>query len=159
MAVKIGKALGTEGTVLSNSERKRNDAERLGGFDFALTSQSDTYTRLQRRFDFILDTISAPHNYNAYVNLLKTDGTMILVGAPDRPTLLEPFPLILHRRSIAGSVIGGIREIQEMLDFCATHSIESDIEVSPIQQGNGAYERVLKGDVSFRFVIDLASLK
>ena len=84
---------------------------------------------------------------------------MILVGAPDRPTLLEPFPLILHRRSIAGSVIGGIRETQEMLDFCATHSIESDIELIPIQRVNGAYERVLKGDVRFRFVIDLASLK
>ena len=145
MAVKIGKALGTEVTVLSSSERKRNDAERLGGIGFALTSQSDMFTRLQRHFDFILDTVSAPHNYNAYVNLLKTDGTMILVGAPDRPTLLEPFPLILHRRSIAGSVIGGIRETQEMLDFCATHSIESDIELIPIQRVNGAYERVLKG--------------
>jgi uncharacterized zinc-type alcohol dehydrogenase-like protein len=92
--VKIGKALGTEVTVLSTSERKRNDAERLGAFDFALTSQSDTFTRLQRRFDFSLDTVSAPHNHNAYVNLLKTDGTIILVGVPDRPTLLEPFPLI-----------------------------------------------------------------
>jgi D-arabinose 1-dehydrogenase-like Zn-dependent alcohol dehydrogenase len=145
--------------VLSTSERKRRDAERLGAFDFALTSQPETVTRLQRRFDFILDTVSAPHNYNAYVNLLKTDGTMILVGAPDKPTPLEPFPLILHRRRIAGSVIGGIRETQEMLDFCATHSIESDIEVIPIQQVNEAYERVVKGDVRFRFVIDLASLK
>jgi uncharacterized zinc-type alcohol dehydrogenase-like protein len=159
MAVKIGKALGTEVTVLSSSERKRNDAERLGGFDFALTSQSDTFTRLQRHFDFILDTISAPHNYNAYVNLLKTDGSMILVGAPDRPTLLEPFPLILNRRSIAGSVIRGIRETQKVLDFCATQGIESDIEMIPIQQVNGAYERVLKGDVRVRFVIDMASLK
>jgi len=159
MAVKIGKALRTEVTVLSTSERKRKDAERLGAFDFALTSQPETFTRLQRHFDFILDTVSAPHNYNAYLNLLKTDGTMILVGAPDKPTPLEPFPLILHRRRIAGSVIGGIRETQEMLDFCATHNIESDIEVIPIQQVNEAYERVLKGDVRFRFVIDLASLK
>ena len=159
MAVKIGKALGTEVTVLSTSERKRKDAERLGAFDFALTSQSDTFTRLQRRFDFILDTVSAPHNYNAYVNLLKTDGTMILVGAPDKPTPLEPFPLILNRRRIAGSVIGGIRETQEMLNFCATHKIESDVEVIPIQQVNEAYKRVLIGDVRFRFVIDLASLK
>ena len=158
MAVKIGKALGTDVTVLSTSERKRKDAERLGAFDFVLTSQSETFTRLQRHFDFILDTVSAPHNYNAYVNLLKTDGTMILVGAPDKPTPLEPFPLILHRRCIAGSVIGGIRETQEMLDFCATDNIESDIEVIPIQQVNEAYERVLKGDVRFRFVIDLASL-
>ena len=159
MAVKIGKALGAEVTVLSTSGRKRKDAERLGAFDFALTSQPETFTQLQRRFDFILDTVSAPHDYNAYVNLLKTDGTMILVGAPDKPTPLEPFPLILHRRSIAGSVIGGIRETQEMLDFCATHSIESDIELIPIQQVNEAYERVLRGDVRFRFVIDLGSMK
>ena len=159
MAVKIGKALGTEVTVLSTSERKRKDAERLGAFDFALTSQSDTFTRLQRRFDFILDTVSAPHDYNAYVNLLKTDGTLILVGAPDKPTPLEPFPLILNRRRIAGSVIGGIRETQEMLDFCAMHTIESDIEMISIQQVNEAYERVLIGDVRFRFVIDLSSLR
>jgi uncharacterized zinc-type alcohol dehydrogenase-like protein len=159
MAVKIATALGTHVTVLSTSERKRKDAERLGAKDFVLTSQPETFTRLQRSFDFILDTVSAPHNYNDYVNLLKTDGTMILVGVPDKPTLLEPFPLILHRRRIAGSVIGGIRETQEMLNFCAEHGIESDIELIPIQQVNEAYERVLKGDVRFRFVIDLASLK
>ena len=159
MAVKVAKALGTEVTVLSTSEQKREDAERLGASDFAITSQPEMFTRLQRRFDFILDTVSAPHNYNNYVNLLKTDGTLILVGVPDKPTLLEPFPLILHRCRIAGSVIGGIRETQGMLDFCATHSIESDVEVIPIQQVNEAYERVLKGDVRFRFVIDLGSLK
>ena len=158
MAVKIGKALGAQVTVLSTSERKRKDAERLGASNFALTSQPETFVKLQRRFDFILDTVSAPHNYNDYLNLLKTDGTMILVGVPDKPTLLEPFPLILHRRRIAGSVIGGIRETQEMLDFCATHQIESDVEVIPIQQVNEAYERVLRGDVRFRFVIDLGSI-
>jgi alcohol dehydrogenase (NADP+) len=159
MAVKIAKAMGTEVTVLSTSERKREDAERLGAAHFALTSQPETFTTLQRRFDFILDTVSAPHNYNAYVNLLKTDGTMILVGAPDKPTPLEPFPLIMHRRRIAGSVIGGVRETQEMLDFCAEHHIESDVEVIPIQHVNEAYERVIRGDVRFRFVIDMASLK
>lgn len=159
MAVKIAKALGTEVTVLSTSERKRNDAERLGAANFALTSQPETFARLQRHFDFILDTVSAPHNYNTYVNLLKTDGTLILVGAPDKPTPLEPFPLILHRRRIAGSVIGGIRETQEMLDFCAEHRIESDVEVIPIQHVNDAYERVLTGDVRFRFVIDIKSLQ
>jgi len=159
MAVKIAKAMGTEVTVLSTSEKKRHDAIRLGATEFALTTPHDTFTRLQRRFDFILDTVSASHNYNDYVNLLKTDGTMILVGVPDKPTLLEPFPLILHRRRIAGSVIGGIRETQAMLDFCATHKIESDIEVISIQHVNEAYERILKGDVRFRFVIDLASLK
>ena len=110
-------------------------------------------------YRLLSNTVSAPHNYNAYVNLLKTDGTMILVGAPDKPAPLEPFPLILHRRRIAGSVIGGIRETQEMLDFCAVHHIESDIEVIPIQQVNEAYERVLRGDVRFRFVIDLGSMK
>jgi uncharacterized zinc-type alcohol dehydrogenase-like protein len=159
MAVKIAKALGIEVTVLSTSEGKRADAERLGATDFAVTSKPDTFARLRRRFDFILDTVSAPHDYNAYVNLLHTDGTMILVGAPDKPAPLEPFPLIMHRRRIAGSVIGGIRETQEMLDFCAEHQIESDVEVIPIQQVNKAYERVIKGDVRFRFVIDLASLK
>jgi uncharacterized zinc-type alcohol dehydrogenase-like protein len=159
MAVKIARALGTEVTVLSTSEKKRQDAMRLGASHFEVTSQPGTFAKLQRHFDFIVDTVSAPHDYNALVNLLKTDGTLILVGAPEKPAPLEPFPLILHRRSIAGSVIGGIRETQEMLDFCAEHKIESDVEVIPIQQVNEAYERVLKGDVRFRFVIDLASLR
>ncbi|WP_455244782.1 NAD(P)-dependent alcohol dehydrogenase [Petrachloros mirabilis] len=159
MAVKIAKALGTEVTVLSTSDRKRKDAERLGAADFAITTIPESFRRLEGRFDFILDTVSAPHDYNAYLNLLKTDGTMILVGAPDKPTPLEPFPLIMHRRCIAGSVIGGIKETQEMLDFCAEHRIESDIETIPVQEANAAYERIIKGDVRFRFVIDLASLK
>ncbi len=158
MAVKIAKALGTDVTVLSTSERKRNDAERLGAADFALTSQPETFKRLARHFDFILDTVSAQHDYNAYINLLKTDGTLILVGAPDKPTPLQPFPLILHRRRIAGSLIGGVRETQAMLDFCAENHIESEVEVIPIQQVNEAYERVLRGDVRFRFVIDLSTL-
>jgi uncharacterized zinc-type alcohol dehydrogenase-like protein len=158
MAVKIARALGTDVTVLSTSEAKRKDAERLGAADFGLTSDPQTFRRFARRFDFILDTISAPHDYNAYINLLKTDGTMVLVGAPAQPTPLQPFPLILHRRQIAGSLIGGIRETQAMLDFCAEHKIESDIELIPIQQINQAYERVLRGDVRFRFVIDLHSL-
>jgi uncharacterized zinc-type alcohol dehydrogenase-like protein len=159
MAVKIAKALGTEVTVLSTSELKRKDAMRFGAADFFVTTNPFTLASLQRRFDFVLDTVSAPHNYNSYVNLLKTDGTMILVGAPAKSTPLEPFPLILHRRRLAGSVIGGIRETQEMLDFCAEHKIESDIEIIPIQQVNEAYERVLKGDVRFRFVIDMVSLR
>ena len=159
MAVKIARALGTEVTVLSTSESKRADALRLGAHKFVVTSQPMALVRLQRHFDFIIDTVSAPHDYNALVNLLKTDGTLILVGAPEKPTPLEPFPLILHRRRIAGSVIGGIRETQEMLDFCAEHKIESNIEMIPIQQVNEAYERILKGDVRFRFVIDMASLR
>jgi uncharacterized zinc-type alcohol dehydrogenase-like protein len=158
MAVKIATALGTEVTVLSSSERKRKDAERLGAAEYAVTSDPDTFSKLARRFDFILDTVSAPHDYNTYINLLKTDGTLILVGAPDKPAPLQPFPLILHRRRIAGSLIGGIRETQEMLDFCAEHHIESDVEVIPIQHVNEAYERVVRGDVRFRFVIDLRTL-
>ena len=158
MAVKIARALGTEVTVLSTSEHKRAEAMRLGANHFAVTSQPETFVTLQRRFDFLLDTVSAPHDYNQYLNLLKTDGTMILVGVPDKPAPVEPFSLILHRRRLAGSVIGGIRETQEMLDFCGQHRIESDVEVIPIQQVNAAYERVLTGDVRFRFVIDMASL-
>jgi len=158
MAVKIARALGTEVTVMSTSEGKRKDAERLGATNFAVTSNPQTFTKLQRHFDYVLDTVSAPHDYNAYLKLLKTDGTMILVGAPEQPTLLAPFPLILNRRRLAGSVIGSIRETQEMLDFCAEHKIESDVEVISIQQVNEAYERVLKGDVRFRFVIDMDRL-
>lgn len=158
MAVKIARALGTEVTVMSTSEGKRKDAERLGATNFAVTSNPQTFTKLQRHFDYVLDTVSAPHDYNAYLKLLKTDGTMILVGAPEQPTLLAPFPLILNRRRLAGSVIGSIRETQELLDFCAEHKIESDVEVISIQQVNEAYERVLKGDVRFRFVIDMDSL-
>ncbi len=158
MAVKIASAMGTEVTVLSTSASKRADAKRLGAADFALSSDPQTFMKLQRHFDFVLDTVSAPHDYNAYVNLLKTDGTMILVGAPETPAPLAAFPLIFCRRRLAGSLIGGIRETQEMLDFCAEHRIESDIEHIAIQQINEAYERVIKGDVRYRFVIDLASL-
>ena len=159
MAVKIAKALGTEVTVLSTSEAKQKDAIRLGAANFAVSSDPQTFTKLQGYFHYILDTVSAPHDYNAYLNLLKTDGTMILVGAPETPTPVQAFSLIFKRRRLAGSLIGGIRETQEMLDFCAQHQIESDIELIPIQQVNEAYERVLRGDVRYRFVIDMASLK
>ena len=158
MAVKIGHALGTEITVLSTSEAKRADAKRLGASDFVLTTEAGNLKRLKRHFDFVLDTVSAAHDYNAYLDLLKTDGTMILVGAPEHPAPLQPFRLIMHRRSIAGSLIGGIPETQEMLDFCAEHRIESDIEVIPIQAVNEAYDRVMRGDIRFRFVIDLSTL-
>lgn len=159
MAVKLAKAMGTEVTVLSTSDAKRPDAKRLGAANFEVTSNPQTFTKLQGYFDYILDTVSAPHDYNAYLNLLKTDGTMILVGAPEAPTPVQAFALIFKRRRLAGSLIGGINETQEMLDFCAQHQIESDIEVIPIQQVNEAYERVLRGDVRYRFVIDMASLK
>lgn len=159
MAVKIGAALGAEVTVLSHSEKKRKDAARLGADDFVVASDSSALAKLKRRFDFILDTVSAPHNLNAYLECLKTDGTMILVGAPKAPTPLGAFPLVMRRRRLAGSLIGGIEETQEMLDFCAKHRIPADIETVPIQQVNEAYERMLRGDVRYRFVIDMSSLK
>lgn len=159
MAVKIAKAMGTEVTVLSTSESKQEDAKRLGAANFAVTSDPQAFTKLQGCFHYILDTVSAPHDYNAYLNLLKTDGTMILVGAPETPTPVQAFSLIFKRRRLAGSLIGGIKETQAMLDFCAEHQIESDIEMIPIQQVNEAYDRVVRGDVRYRFVIDMASLK
>ncbi len=159
MAVKIGRALGADVTVLSHSDKKQADAKRLGAREFYATSKPDTFTTLAKRFDFILDTVSAPHDLNAYLELLKTDGTMILVGAPDKPAQLGAFPLILKRRRLVGSLIGGIKETQEMLDFCAKHKFGADVEVIPIQQINAAYDRLIRGDVRYRFVIDKQSLK
>ncbi|MBX3345437.1 MAG: NAD(P)-dependent alcohol dehydrogenase [Nitrospira sp.] len=158
MAVKIGKALGAHVTVLSHSDKKRHDAKRLGAKDFFKTSDPKTFTTLAKRFDFILDTVSAPHDLDAQLELLKTDGTMILVGVPDKPAQLGAFPLILKRRRLVGSLIGGIQETQEMLDFCAKHKCGADVEVIPIQQVNDAYDRVVRGDVRYRFVIDMSSL-
>jgi alcohol dehydrogenase (NADP+) len=158
MAVKFGKVFGAEVTVLSRSDRKRKEAERLGASNFAATSQEGTFTRLARQFDFIIDTVSAAHDYNAYLDLLKTDGTYIVVGAPREPISIQPFTLILRRRRMVGSLIGGIRETQDMLDFCGDHGITSDVEVIPIQQINEGYERVLQGEVRFRFVIEMKSL-
>jgi uncharacterized zinc-type alcohol dehydrogenase-like protein len=159
MAVKFGKAMGAEVTVLSTSPSKRGDALSLGASHFAATSDKDTFKKLAGHFDFILDTVSAPHDYNAYLNLLKVDGTMILVGAPEAPTPVSAFPLLLRRRKLGGSLIGGIRETQQMLDFCARQGVASDIELIPIQKINEAYERMLKNDVRYRFVIDIASLR
>ncbi|MBX3236847.1 MAG: NAD(P)-dependent alcohol dehydrogenase [Nitrospiraceae bacterium] len=159
MAVKLGKALGADVTVLSHSTKKAADAKRLGAKAFYATSDPVTFTKLDKQFDFILDTVSAQHDFNAYLELLKTDGTMILVGAPDKPTPLGAFPLLLHRRRLVGSLIGGIKETQEMLNFCAKHRFGADVEILNIQQVNEAYERLVRGDVRYRFVIDLASLK
>lgn len=158
MAVKIGRALGAEVTVLSRSDSKREDAKRLGASDYAATSQEGMFTRLARTFDFVLDTVSAPHDLNAHLDLLKTDGTYILVGVSPDSIPVNAFSLILRRRRLVGSLIGGIRETQEMLNFCGEHGLTSDVEVIPISQINEAYERVLQGDVRFRFVIDMASL-
>lgn len=158
MAVKFGKAFGAEVTVFSRSDTKRNEAERLGATAFAATSQEGIFTRFARGFDFIVDTVSGPHDYNFCLDLLKTDGTYILVGAPSEPVSIRAFSLILCRRRLVGSLIGGIRETQDMLNFCGEHGLTSDVEVISIQQINEAYERVLRGDVRFRFVINLASL-
>lgn len=158
MAVKLGKALGAHVTVLSHSPGKREDALRLGADDFMVTRDAEAFAQNAGRFSFILDTVSAPHDYNAYLNLLGLDGTMALVGMPD-PTPLSAAPLVMGRRRLAGSMIGGIRETQEMLDFCGKHGVAADVEVIPIQDVNEAYERTLKSDVRYRFVIDMASLK
>lgn len=158
MGVKIAKALGAKVTVLSHSPGKRQGALRLGPNDFIATRDAAVFQKNAGRFDFILDTVSAQHDYNAYLQLLRRNGTMVLVGLPD-PTPLAAFTLILGRRRLAGSLIGGIRETQEMLDFCAAHGLASDVEVIPIQQINEAYERTIKSDVRYRFVIDIASLK
>ena len=158
MGVKIAKAMGARVTVLSHSPSKREDALRLGADDFLATKEESVFAGNKRKFDLILDTVSADHDYNAYLGLLKRDGVMVLVGLPD-PQTIQAFPLVGGRRSLAGSMIGGIRETQEMLDFCAEHGIASDIEMIDIKDINEAYERMLRSDVRYRFVIDIASLK
>jgi alcohol dehydrogenase (NADP+) len=157
MGVKFGHALGAHVTVLSHSPGKRQDAHKLGADDFIATKDEDVFIENTGRFNFILDTVSAKHDYNAYLNLLHYDGIMVLVGMPDPASLSAP-SLIMKRRTLAGSLIGGI-ETQEMLDFCAEHGIAADVEMIPIDKINEAYERMLKNDVRYRFVIDIASLK
>ncbi len=158
MAVKLGASLGAEVTVLSTSRKKEADARALGASGFVNTTDPDNLKKFKRHFDFIIDTVSAPHDMDMYLNLLKRDGTMILVGAPPEPAAVAGFSLIGLRKKIGGSMIGGIRETQEMLDYCATKNIVSDVEVIPIQKINEAYERVMKSDVKYRFVIDMKSL-
>jgi alcohol dehydrogenase (NADP+) len=158
MAVKFGHAMGAHVTVLSHSPGKREDALRLGADDFLATKDEAVFKENAGRFNFILDTVSAQHDYNAYLNFLRRDGVMIVVGVPEA-TPIEAASLIMKRRSLAGSLIGGIRETQEMLDFCAEHGVASDVEAIAIDQINEAYERMLKNDVRYRFVIDIASLK
>lgn len=159
MGVKFAASFGAEVTMLSHSKSKEADAKKLGAHHFALTSDPEVLKSLRNKFDFILNTVSAPHEYSTYLDLLNTNGTMIVVGAPETPSAVPAFNLIMKRRSIMGSLIGGIRETQEMLDYCAEHNIVSDVEVIPVQKINEAYERMLKGDVRYRFVIDIASLK
>lgn len=158
MGVKLGHAMGAEVTVLSHSLKKQADGRRLGADHFYATSDPETFTKLARSFDLILNTVSAPLNWADYLNLLKVDGSMVLVGLPEKDVALGAFALTGGRRSLAGSQIGGIAETQEMLDFCSKHGTACDIEEIPIQNVNEAYERVIKGDVRYRFVIDMASL-
>jgi uncharacterized zinc-type alcohol dehydrogenase-like protein len=159
MGVKFAAAFGAEVTVLSTSASKKNDALALGADHFAVTKDADTMKALQGKFDFILNTVSAQHEYNDYLNLLNVNGTMVIVGIPPQPSVAGAFNLIGKRRSLAGSMIGGIKETQEMLDYCAEHGIVSDVEVINADYINEAYERILKSDVKYRFVIDMASLK
>ena len=160
MAVKLAHALGAHVVLFTTSPGKTEDARRLGADEVVLSRDPEEVAKHANSFHFIIDTVAAPHSLDTYLTLLKRDGALVLVGAPGEP---HPSPgvmnMIMGRRSLAGSLIGGIAETQEVLDFCAKHGIASDVEVIPIQQINEAYERMLKGDVKYRFVIDMASLR
>jgi alcohol dehydrogenase (NADP+) len=158
MGVKLAVAMGAEVTMLSHTVAKAEDAKRLGAHKFVLTTDAVQAKAVTNYFDFILDTVSAGHDYNFYLGMLTTNGVMVCVGAPPEPAHIPAFNLIFGRKSIAGSLIGGIAETQEMLDYCAKHNIVSDVEVIAIKDINEAYERMLKGDVRYRFVIDMATL-
>ncbi len=159
MGVKFAHALGAHTVVFTTSTHKQDDARRLGADEVVISKNADEMQKHAGSFDFILDTVSADHDINAYLGLLRRDGHMVLVGAPEKPMPVSAFNLIMGRRSLSGSPIGGIAETQQMLDFCGQHNITSDVEVIPIQKVNEAYERLLKSDVKYRFSIDMASLK
>jgi len=158
MGVKLAVSMGAEVTMLSHSPSKEKDAKKLGAHKFILTSDKAQLKSVTKYFDFILDTVSAEHDYNIYLGMLNTNGVMVCVGAPPKPIPISAFNLIFGRRTLAGSLIGGLPETQEMLDYCASHNIVSDVEVIKMSEINEAYERMLKGDVKYRFVIDMASL-
>ena len=159
MAVKLAAAMGAHVTVLSTSISKEADARRLGAHDFVVTRDPKNLAPLAGQFDFIIDTVSAPHDLNAELGLLGRHGVMVLVGASPEPAAVGAFSLIMNGRVLAGSLIGGIRETQEMLNYCSEHGITSDVEVIPIQDIESAYDRTVKGDVRYRFVIDMKSLQ
>jgi len=158
MAVKIGAAMGAEVTMLSTSESKAADAKRLGAAHFANTKDEKTFKTLAKQFDLLIDTVSAKHDYNAYLRMLKPMGAMVCVGAPPEPQAISAFSLIGGNKTLAGSMIGGIKETQHMLDFCGQHKIVADVEVISAKQINEAYERTVKGDVRYRFSIDTSTI-
>jgi uncharacterized zinc-type alcohol dehydrogenase-like protein len=159
MGVKISHALGAHTVVFTTSSKKKEDALRLGADEVVISRNADEMKRHAGSFDFILDTIAAEHDVTAYLNMLAHDSTLTLVGAPEKPMSLSVFSLLMGRRNLAGSIIGGIAETQEMLDFCGKHNITADVEIIPIQKVNEAYDRLAKSDVKYRFCIDMASLK
>jgi uncharacterized zinc-type alcohol dehydrogenase-like protein len=159
MGVKFAKAFGAHVVVFTTSPGKKEDALRLGAAEVIISTNPDEMKKHAGTFNFILDTIAADHDINAYINMLGRDGNITLVGAPETPLQVSAFALLFGRRSLSGSLIGGIAETQEMLDFCGSHNITSDVEIIPVQKINEAYERLLKSDVKYRFSIDMASLK
>lgn len=159
MAVKFARAFGAHVAVFTTSPSKVEDALRLGADEVIVSRDADQMRKHADSFDFILDTVSADHDINAYLDLLRRDGNLTLVGAPAQPLAVTPFGLIMKRRSLSGSLIGGIAETQEMLDFCGAHGIAADVEIIPIQQVDEAFERLLRSDVKYRFSIDMASLR
>ena len=158
MGVKLAASMGADVTVFSTSPGKEQDARGLGAHRFVVTRDPRQLEPLAGQYDFILDAVSAPHDPNVYLGLLRREGVLALVGAPEKPLEVAAFSLITNGRTLAGSMIGGIRETQEMLDYCAEHGISSDVEVIDIRQVNEAYERTVRGDVRYRFVIDMATL-
>jgi uncharacterized zinc-type alcohol dehydrogenase-like protein len=159
MGVKFARAFGAHVVVFTTSASKKDDAVRLGAHEVVVSRHANEMNKHTGSFDFILDTVAAVHDLDAYLNLLRTDGNLTLVGAPEKPHTFSAFSLILGRRSLSGSLIGGIAETQEMLDFCGKYNIAADVEIIPIQKVNEAYERMAKSDVKYRFSIDMASLK
>lgn len=159
MAVKFAHALGAHTVVFTTSPSKKEDAHRLGADEVVMSRDANEMAKHAGSFDFILDAVAAQHDINAFINMLRRDGNLTMVGAPDKPLPVSVFGLLMRRRSFSGSLIGGIAETQEMLDFCGQHNITSDVEVIPIQKINEAYERMVKSDVKYRFSIDMASLK
>ena len=159
MAVKFAHALGAHVVVFTTSANKKEDALRLGADEVVVSRDADQMSKHVNSFDFILDAVSAEHDINAYIELLSRDGNITIIGAPDKPHAVSAFSLLFKRRSLSGSLIGGIAQTQEMLEFCGEHNITADVEVIPIQKVNEAYDRLSRADVKYRFSIDMASLK